>query len=72
VDDDRIDDRLLLEGPFMFKTCDLCVNRSVNATVKTESWKIPCHFKNDKLLVIMVGFLSSIGVSEESYDIRTL
>src|SRR5690606_17594564 len=41
----------------MFITCDLCVKRSVSAAVKTGSWKISCHFKNDRLLVIMVDFL---------------
>src|SRR5690625_3628054 len=27
--------RIRKDGPFIFKTCDLCVNRSVNAAVNT-------------------------------------
>src|SRR5690625_3210648 len=29
--------RIRKDGPFIFKTCDLCVNRSVNAAVNTWS-----------------------------------
>src|SRR5699024_7872336 len=52
--------RIRNDGPFIFKTCDVCVNRSVNAAVYTCSLKTSFHLVNGKLLVIIVDFLPAL------------